>query len=260
MLLYCLLLLGGADYLLLWEYEEQYPDNDDRPPWSSNEWQFIILASNKLADRARGLENTQIGRMQHVYVVEEIIDGIPEEVQWKPKARTSDDGYLDAQSRQLEYMKYVGIDPGVRWIIFMDDDTWVNINALRDMLEFKDPDVPTLFSYLHVNAHVINSAYPCGGAGMVLSRKASDLLRPKVLTDECPLLKYNDLTLGLCAIVTQIHLVHVPEMRCTNVPPTHMQDENWMDVMGQISFHRMVNSFDAGDIDQTLCHAYYYLP
>ena len=55
--------------------------------------------------------------------------------------------------------------------------------------------------------------YPCGGAGMILSREAVHLLVPALLTAKCPFQGFNDVTIGYCAQKFRIPLVHVTPPR-----------------------------------------------
>ncbi|XP_023343140.1 glycoprotein-N-acetylgalactosamine 3-beta-galactosyltransferase 1 isoform X2 [Eurytemora carolleeae] len=62
----------------------------------------------------------------------------------------------------------------VDWVMKTDDDTYVIMENLHEMLSRHDPDKPAYFGS-HLNFHV-KQGYMSGGSGYILSRKAVELL------------------------------------------------------------------------------------
>jgi hypothetical protein len=53
--------------------------------------------------------------------------------------------------------------------------------------------------YLLADAQIIQYDYPCGGAGMLMSREAYEIVAPGLTMESlCPFVTFNDMTLGVC--------------------------------------------------------------
>jgi hypothetical protein len=78
-----------------------------------------------------------------------------------------------------------------------DDDTFVNMDNLREFLSSKDPDFAATYGYDF--KHVIKNGYPAGGPGYVLSRKAFRLLSEQLISNMtfCPNNGCEDMSLCL---------------------------------------------------------------
>jgi hypothetical protein len=130
--------------------------------------------------------------------------------------------YLDAQHRQLKILKYILTEcknkssnnncllNNIRWIGLIDDDTWINVNRLIDILSIMNWKHPMIVGYV-LSEHVTNKdlLYTSGGAGIFLSRSAFDIITPK-LYESCPFCKYNDVTIGACSSISNIQRIHIP--------------------------------------------------
>ncbi len=129
--------------------------------------------------------------------------------------------YSDAQHRQLEVMKTL-IDAcqgesqgscllkGVRWVALIDDDTWLNVNRLLDILSLLNWKRPLAVGHILTEQESDKDLlYISGGAGIFLSKSAFEIVASK-LYSSCPFCKYNDLTIGACLAMSYIERVHIP--------------------------------------------------
>ena len=102
----------------------------------------------------------------------------------------------------------------------MDDDTYVNVHELPGFLVGWDPRLPLLFGHIWYGPEQRNTdegAWPSGGAGIILSRRAAELLAANLYTKLCPFLGLNDVTLGHCA--TRLGIPMVRARPTTAGPP-----------------------------------------
>ena len=128
-----------------------------------------------------------------------------------------------------------------RWVLLADDDTFLQVDVLLDFLAGHDPQVPAMFGYVLSDAHVLGYDYPCGGAGMLVSAAAYDVLASRLLGPECPLLAFNDLTIGFCAHSRGVPLVHHPGMHCApDVNRAMRPGENLLDIQKGVAVHRLI--------------------
>ncbi|CAD7936845.1 unnamed protein product [Amoebophrya sp. A120] len=226
-----------------------------------NEMLFAVMASRTMEWRAVAMEDLVLKKMPHVrYVVEEYLDNLPRERQWKVhfrkqasqvrKSKNKDvwkvrKEYMKVQRQQLEFItQHPHLPREIEWVMLLDDDTWFDWDQMSRMLRTKDPTDPVLFSYILSDAQVIGYDYPCGGAGMVMSRAAYDLISKPLADDSiCPFVNFNDLTLGLCLSTFQVPMVHSELMHC--MPTLNMASRSWEnlnDVQEQVAFHRLIAS------------------
>lgn len=139
-----------------------------------------------------------------------------------------------------------------RWVLLADDDTFVQVDELLDFVSRYDAALPALFGYVLSDAHVLGYDYPCGGAGMLLSASAYDLLAPRILTD-CPLLAFNDLTLGFCAHSQGVPMIHQPHMHCApDLNRAMRPQENLLDIQKALAVHRLIGFQSFTDLVGTL--------
>ncbi|CAE6933163.1 unnamed protein product [Symbiodinium sp. KB8] len=209
--------------------------------------------------------------MQRVYLVDDWLETAPRERQWRPDAPRNTGGgfdglesnYWDAQSRQLDFMRqhpnvssvrsFGSATMATKWILLADDDTFIQVDVLLDFLAGHDPQVPALFGYMLSDAHVLGYDYPCGGAGMLLSAAAYDVLASRLLGPECPLLAFNDLTIGFCAHSRGVPLVHHPGMHCApDVNRAMRPGENLLDIQKSVAVHRLIGFQSFLDMINTL--------
>eukprot|EP00928_Gymnodinium_smaydae_P016526 TRINITY_DN16214_c0_g1_i1.p2 TRINITY_DN16214_c0_g1~~TRINITY_DN16214_c0_g1_i1.p2 ORF type:complete len:766 (-),score=202.94 TRINITY_DN16214_c0_g1_i1:99-2396(-) len=225
----------------------------------------LVMASRGLEERVALIEQAWAhSAVERRYLVDDWLDAVPRARQWRPPAPQEGwiaagasppqagavaGGYWDAQSRQLSFMNaHPTLHEQFKWILLADDDTFVNVDRLLGFARRHDSRAPVLFTYVLSDAHVLTYDYPCGGAGMLLSAGAYALVAPHILTAECPMLSFNDLTLGFCVHRFGIPLVHNHNMRCSpDLNRAMRSGENLLDLQRGISIHRLPGfmSFDA---------------
>jgi hypothetical protein len=124
--------------------------------------------------------------------------------------------YEDAQHRSLRGLQHAvraQLLGGARWVVLLDDDTYANALELPGFLVGWDARVPLLFGHIWYGPEWRRGdegAWPSGGAGVILSRRAAELLADALYGERCPFLGFNDMTLGACATRLGIPMVHVP--------------------------------------------------
>jgi hypothetical protein len=113
--------------------------------------------------------------------------------------------YSDAQHRSLLGLRH-GTTHGhyrhCNWVVLVDDDTYVNVHELPGFLVGWDFRLPLLFGHIWYGPEMRGKdegAWPSGGAGIILSRRAAEMLSAALYTPTCPFLGLNDVTLGHCA-------------------------------------------------------------
>lgn len=128
--------------------------------------------------------------------------------------------YLDAQHRQLMIMKYIHEEcqrknerncllQNTHWVALVDDDTWVNVYRTLEILSYIDSKRSVIIG--HILTHQESDRdllYIAGGSGIFLTRSAFLDITTK-LYETCPFCKYNDVTIGTCAAISDIERVHV---------------------------------------------------
>mmetsp|Transcript_181342 Transcript_181342/g.575511 ORF Transcript_181342/g.575511 Transcript_181342/m.575511 type:complete len:675 (-) Transcript_181342:283-2307(-) len=214
------------------------------------------MASRSLDQRAALVEQSWADTKVHrIFLVDDWLESVPREKQWRSMAAERgeqhkggsgpvDASYWDAQGRQLEYMRTFpqlsDEHSGVKWVMLADDDTWVHMRRVLTFVENYDPAVPVFFTYVLSDAHVLGYDYPCGGSGMLLSATAYEMLAPRLLSPACPLLSFNDLTLGFCAHSQGIPIIHHPNMHCSpDVNRAMRPAENLLDIQKGLAVHRL---------------------
>ncbi len=89
------------------------------------------------------------------------------------------DDYHSLPYKFVDFFRYYVPQEGQEWdwYVFIDDDTYVQVDRLRALLAFRDPSVPWAEGHLltHI-AHTEWGIYHSGGAGTVLSRVAVEAL------------------------------------------------------------------------------------
>ncbi|XP_023323047.1 glycoprotein-N-acetylgalactosamine 3-beta-galactosyltransferase 1 [Eurytemora carolleeae] len=88
----------------------------------------------------------------------------------------------------------------VDWVMKADDDTYVIMENLHNMLAQHDPEFPTFFGQ-HFGISV-DQGYMSGGSGYILSRKAVEILVTKAFTNSSLCREnddgYEDVEMGSC--------------------------------------------------------------
>jgi hypothetical protein len=140
--------------------------------------------------------------------------------------------WADAQHHQLRGMQWLErthrVPEAMRWLMLIDDDTWVNRPMLERFVAPLDPALPMLCGHEHVVNHVFN-----GGAGLLLSRPAFDAIASRLYTKTCPFQGTNDNTITACAR-TVPGLVRMHSARFAFYPP---RIESPVDFLEQITIH-----------------------
>jgi hypothetical protein len=115
--------------------------------------------------------------------------------------------YQDAQHRQLRGMQWLYRHKeehlkGVEWFFMIDDDTWVNMPVFSRALTLLDSNTSIIYGYQFKNG-MYN-----GGAGILMSRRAFNIIVPRLYSDACPFLEVNDDTVSACARRFNITIMH----------------------------------------------------
>lgn len=124
--------------------------------------------------------------------------------------------YYDAQHRTLQGLIHTmrsGLAGEALWVFLVDDDTYVNVHELPGFLVGWDSRVPLIFAHIWYGPEARGNdegSWPSGGAGIVLSRRAADLLSVALYSKVCPFFQLNDVTIGHCATRLGIPMIHSP--------------------------------------------------
>ncbi|CAG9463927.1 unnamed protein product [Pedinophyceae sp. YPF-701] len=103
------------------------------------------------------------------------------EIEGKPERAAAD----HRQIKGLQWLARSGKLGGVDWVVFIDDDTWVNPAAVDDTLSCINPDVRVAIG--RVWGHVWSqTCHFSGGAGMILSVTLAKELAVAAYGKRCP--------------------------------------------------------------------------
>ena len=96
------------------------------------------------------------------------------------------------------------------WVMYVDDDTFVNVPVLLSFLDGIPSHLPLLASHIHFNrTSPPNLAYPSGGSGMLFSRPGLERLGSVLFSPLCEVRQaVNDITVGRCSKPANIVRVH----------------------------------------------------
>jgi hypothetical protein len=179
--------------------------------WSSeSDVLYVVMGGSFHFERTRAMRRTWGANVKHTLVVGDTDDAalgmitLPE--------LSGKEAYFDAQHRTLKGLIHattLPIFPEVGWVFMVDDDTWVNTRELNSLIFGWDVNIPIMFGFIW-NGPRWSLSYPSGGAGMLVTRSAAKLLAENLYTPSCPLIEYNDVTLGACAWKLGIAVVHSP--------------------------------------------------
>ena len=205
---------------------------------------FIVMASLQKRERIATQRASWMRWAAHTLVVAEGDDAhlnimaLPETV--------GKHGFAEAQYRQLHGMKWLlanRTDLSLKkWFFLVDDDTWVNVPTLLDFAKLFPPSLPLSFSHVY-RVHQDMAVYN-GGAGMLFTHAAFQLLASAVLTNACPLANVkpaalnNDNILSTCAFETGVLKVTSSKFSCyLGEKVIDLQAETaWID---QITVHKV---------------------
>jgi hypothetical protein len=181
---------------------------------------FVVMGSSKTREKVAALKGTWGKEVSNLYVFSDEDDEELQPIvldQCRGKSTRE-----DAQHKTLLGSKYVFEHSKTPWYFLADDDTYVNVELLRWFLGTFDPEKPLIFSYLFHDRPVwggLNTTmtetlagftWPSGGAGIVVSKAAMELLAQHLYTDKCPFYSMNDVTIGFCAWSVGIFMAHSP--------------------------------------------------
>ena len=185
--------------------------------------------------------------------------------------------YLDAQHRQLQIMKYIigGCERNdassclltdIRWIGLIDDDTWLNVEKTLSILSVFDWKRSIAIGHILTEQEDDRDLlYVAGGGGIFLTQLAFVDIATN-LYQSCPFCKYNDVTIGACAAISNVQRLHIPmflAFRPSELPYTLLSNVatiHYMDPSDMINSTISLNDQnyserymkDAGPKEQTL--------
>lgn len=181
----------------------------DHAPLTSDDLHFVMMSTYKYHEtRVKPALDSWAQQVRHFVTVSDREDASVKAVTWPYFADR--DGYRDAGLKSLYGLRDVVLDAigdGVfaqtRWVVLVDDDTWLNVPHLVEFLAAFDHRFPVMFGYvLDYSAagapYEVEPPYVQGGAAIVLSHEAARILGPLVGTEVCPYTNYSDTTLGRC--------------------------------------------------------------
>lgn len=206
---------------------------------------FIVMASISQKERVRGQRSSWMRWASHIIV---LADGVDDELGMMTLPEIANkSGFAEAQWRQLHGMKWLlTARPDFlekKWFFLVDDDTWVNVPLLVQYTSKFSASLPVSFShiYLMYNSQAVYN----GGAGMLFTSRAFQLLAPAVLTKSCPLedvdpnFMNNDNILAACAY--RVGVLKVSSSKFSTYEGVlHLKDDiidtGWLD---QITVHKV---------------------
>lgn len=183
----------------------------DRRHWISNSEgiAYIVMASKNTRDRAEALLR-HWGKHVPTALMRMYSDVDDPSVRMITLPELAGRGsYVDAQHRPLKGLQHaLTTEPfkSAEFIMFADDDTFVNLPQLRYFASQWNPDVPALFGYMWLRT---SATWPSGGGGMLVTRAAAKMLAESLYTPACPFDDgHDDVTIGHCCWRLNIPLVH----------------------------------------------------
>jgi hypothetical protein len=101
------------------------------------------------------------------------------------------------------------------WVMYVDDDTFVNVAALLSFLDGIPAHLPLLASHMLFNVtNPPNLAFPVGGAGMLFTRPGLQQLGSVMFTPLCQVRQaVNDITIARCSKPANITRVHAAKFQ-----------------------------------------------
>ena len=189
-------------------------------PLSSNDVTFLVMSSSLNIARLQGVQRTWGSTASKiVYMGDEATNGMT-----TLPALRGRRSRRDAQHRTLLGMKWIHQQERLnssKWFALMDDDTFVNVKVLSHILQTLDSSVPFMLGHVWDCCVARGSELPftSGGAGIIVSEAAFNLIVPHLYTEMCPFVTANDVTLGLCAKRLGVLQIHDPRFHinmCSN--------------------------------------------
>jgi hypothetical protein len=187
---------------------------------SSNDVTFLVMSSSLNLARLQGVQRSWGSTASKiVYMGDEAKHGMTTLPPLLGRGSRR-----DAQHRTLLGMKWIRQQERLnssKWFALMDDDTFVNVKVLSHILQTLDSSVPFMLGHVWDCCVARDSELPftSGGAGIIVSKAAFDIIVPHLYTETCPFVTANDVTIGLCAKrlgVLQIHDSRFRINTCSN--------------------------------------------
>ena len=250
-----------SSHLLVWLAERMNtePDKQPRMEVTEDDVVFIVMASLQKRNRVAIQRASWMQWARHVVVIAEGFDDelgiitLPDTV-----GKT---GFAHAQLRQLHGMKWLSENRpdliGKKWYFLVDDDTWVNVPTLLSYLSPFSSNLPLSFSHIY---RFNGMALYNGGAGMLFSQAAYDVLADAVFTAACPLTDLkpgelnNDNILSACAFRNSI--LKVTSSKFSSYLGAKLLDlraeSSWLD---QITVHKVEHALLA---EKMFCWSEHY--
>ena len=214
-------------------------------PVDADDVVFIVMASAAEKQRVAGQRASWMRWAKHIVILADEADAFLD-ILTLPSIRNKT-GFAEAQYRQLHGMKWILQErsdlAARRWFFLVDDDTWVNVPALLSYMCQFPTNLPLSFSHVYIMYN--KQAVYNGGAGMLFTKTAFDILGSSVLTDQCPLTAVdpgfinNDNILAACAFSAGVLKVSSSKFS-TYEGVLHLDNEivdtGWLD---QITVHKV---------------------
>lgn len=124
------------------------------------------------------------------------------------------EAYILASLRQLRAAKHYGTVEGalpdtVKYVAFLDDDTFVNVPALLNFLSKFWHEMPLAFGHVWVDNTVPAPWSFLSGAAMFFTKNALQRVTRVLFTESCPTVSFlNDVMLSTCSRKVGVAMVH----------------------------------------------------
>jgi hypothetical protein len=216
---------SGGGYLHMFEYEHLHPCC--MSSWSAQmhsagvaqigveDILFIVTTSSKTAHKAQAIKESWGSDLaESLFFVSDVADPLTgaytfDEVSGKGEETNP----LDKQHRSVVGLKHIYSNPALKryrnkkWYFLVDDDTWLNIPALLNLMARFNADCPVILSYIWSGIWVEDFDYASGAAGFLVSRAAFEAIAP-AFDKECAFAHYNEIAFSKCAWERQVQLLH----------------------------------------------------
>lgn len=136
---------------------------------------IILTCENYLPTRGQAMLDTWLQNVDEYYFLSAKADITKRVLGWN----TPDD-YQSCSKKYIEFFRNVDIQSD--WIVFVDDDTFVFPQRMKNMLSTKNPNDPLYIGYEFPNP--TDHGGMSGGAGFVLSKNTYTQLRNYLRTTE----------------------------------------------------------------------------
>ncbi|RKP19558.1 hypothetical protein ROZALSC1DRAFT_22187 [Rozella allomycis CSF55] len=172
-----------------------------KEPLFENDILFVVMGSKKFEDRTRVLRETWLSLVSQVYIfADEQIEDLGMISLEELKGKSS---FEDAQHRQIKGLQWLflskkGFLEKFKWIMLVDDDTFVNVENLILHLNKYDHRLLISFGYVWDREYQKDIAFYSGGAGIIISGPALIKMVPSFYSWKCPYKGANDLTISYC--------------------------------------------------------------